>query len=105
MTSDSAKDREQFKKSMRKLLKENLSQRQERKRDMSPCIQTRWYRAPEIILTEKQYNESVDIWSAGLVLGELMKSTDKYQQKEKNTKNVLFRGKSCFPISPADDTD
>lgn len=47
-------------------------------RAMSPAIQTRWYRAPEIILTEQQYNESIDIWSAGLILAELMKSTENY---------------------------
>ena len=107
IASYNAKERDIFKKSMRKVLKDKKADRQVQKREMSPCVQTRWYRAPEIILTEKTYDQSVDIWSAGLVLGELMKSTDKYQQKceEKKYRNVLFKGKSCFPISPADGSD
>lgn len=32
---------------------------------------TRWYRAPEVILA-MNYNESIDIWSIGCVLGELL---------------------------------
>ena len=46
---------------------------------MSPATQSRWYRAPEVILTEA-YSESIDIWSAGIVLGELIRSTDKYEE-------------------------
>ena len=75
---------------------------------MSPCIQTRWYRSPEIILTEKTYNESIDIWSAGLVLSELMRCTEKFRQHTEEgsiKKSILFKGKSCYPLSPADGSD
>ena len=37
---------------------------------MTPYAQSRWYRAPEILLSGL-YTESVDIWSCGCVLGEM----------------------------------
>lgn len=52
-------------------------------------------------MTESTYNESIDIWSAGLVLSELMKCTNDQKENLKQ-KNILFKGKSCFPISPAE---
>jgi len=33
---------------------------------------TEVYMAPEIILREKEYNEKVDVWSAGIILLELL---------------------------------
>jgi len=35
-------------------------------------VVTLWYRAPELLLNEKSYDEKVDIWSAGAVFGELL---------------------------------
>ncbi|CAK9436750.1 uncharacterized protein LODBEIA_P12720 [Lodderomyces beijingensis] len=34
-------------------------------------VATRWYRAPELILSTKNYSKSVDIWAIGCILGEL----------------------------------
>ena len=34
-------------------------------------IETLWYRAPEVLLGQKQYSLGVDSWSIGLILGEL----------------------------------
>ena len=45
-------------------------------------VSTRWYRAPEVILLDTQYNQSIDIWSLGLILGELMLRTDKYAEPQ-----------------------
>ena len=36
-------------------------------------VVTRWYRAPEISLVEKRYDQSSDMWSFGCVLYELIK--------------------------------
>ncbi len=33
---------------------------------------TRWYRAPEVILCPSEYSKSVDIWSVGCILAELL---------------------------------
>jgi mitogen-activated protein kinase 1/3 len=35
-------------------------------------VGTRWYRAPEIVLTSMEYTAAVDIWSVGCILGELI---------------------------------
>jgi len=35
-------------------------------------VATRWYRAPEILLGSTEYTTSVDIWSVGCILGELI---------------------------------
>jgi len=34
---------------------------------------TLWYRAPEILLGCRTYDSSVDIWSSGLIIGEMLK--------------------------------
>ena len=41
-------------------------------RPMTPGVVTIWYRAPELLLGAKYYTPSVDMWSAGLVLAELL---------------------------------
>ncbi|KAI6645833.1 Cyclin-dependent kinase-like 2 [Oopsacas minuta] len=35
-------------------------------------VATRWYRAPELLVGDNMYNESVDVWSIGCVLVELL---------------------------------
>lgn len=32
---------------------------------------TRWYRAPEILIANKQYTKGIDMWSLGCILGEM----------------------------------
>ena len=34
-------------------------------------VVTLWYRAPEILLGQKQYSTSVDLWSAGCIFAEM----------------------------------
>ena len=43
-------------------------------RPLTPGVITIWYRAPELLLGTKYYTPSVDLWSAGLVLAELLQS-------------------------------
>lgn len=39
---------------------------------MTEYVATRWYRAPEILLSSQKYTKSVDVWSVGCILGELL---------------------------------
>lgn len=79
--SESEKERQSFKDSISDTLIESRPEREKIKRQMSPCCQTRWYRAPEIIMMEKQYDQSIDIWGVGLVLAELMAKADSFKKK------------------------
>eukprot|EP00826_Nyctotherus_ovalis_P065623 TRINITY_DN9650_c0_g1_i11.p1 TRINITY_DN9650_c0_g1~~TRINITY_DN9650_c0_g1_i11.p1 ORF type:complete len:435 (-),score=153.94 TRINITY_DN9650_c0_g1_i11:95-1399(-) len=69
------------------------------KRKLSGHVVTRWYRAPEIILMQKNYGHAIDVWSAGCVFAELQ------QMRKENVPNYgdrqpLFPGSSCYPLSP-----
>lgn len=44
---------------------------------------SRWYRAPEVMLTFKEYTRAIDIWSIGCVLAEMLSG------------NPLFPGRDC----------
>lgn len=68
-------------------------------RRLTSHVITRWYRAPEVILLERDYHTQVDIWSLGCVFAEMLRMIreicPKYTDRE-----PLFPGKSCFPLSP-----
>lgn len=55
---------------------------------------TRWYRAPELILMEKEYSDKVDMWGVGCIFYELLTMLASYRR------DPLFMGHSCFPLSP-----
>jgi len=40
--------------------------------EMTGYVATRWYRAPEIMLSWMHYNQTVDVWSVGCILAELL---------------------------------
>jgi len=53
-----------------------LSKKEDRvkkKRSLSNHVGSRWYRAPEISLVEKQYDFASDVWSIGCTIFELLK--------------------------------
>ncbi|PVU96958.1 hypothetical protein BB559_002188 [Furculomyces boomerangus] len=39
---------------------------------MTEYVATRWYRAPEIMLTFKEYTKAIDVWSVGCILAEII---------------------------------
>ncbi|KAJ3268165.1 Mitogen-activated protein kinase 14 [Terramyces sp. JEL0728] len=39
---------------------------------MTEYVATRWYRAPEIMLSFKQYTKAIDMWSVGCIMAELL---------------------------------
>ena len=42
---------------------------------MSLHVGSRWYRAPEVSLLIRSYNESLDMWSVGCIFAELLQRT------------------------------
>ncbi|XP_009556785.1 mitogen-activated protein kinase 15 [Cuculus canorus] len=41
-------------------------------RALTEYVATRWYRAPEILLSSHSYTKGVDMWSIGCILGEML---------------------------------
>jgi serine/threonine protein kinase len=44
-------------------------------RQYSSNVVTLWYRAPELMFGKRQYDMAIDIWSAGLIIAELVRGT------------------------------
>jgi len=61
--------------------------RQRRTQGMTDYVTTRWYRAPELLLSQNNYTESVDMWSVGCILAQIFKR--KSILKGSTTKNQL----------------
>ena len=69
-------------------------------KNLTKHVVTRWYRAPEVILMNKMYSYSIDIWSVGCIFAELL------TMMESNFANwtdrqPLFPGQACYPLSPS----
>ena len=68
-------------------------------RELTSHVASRWYRAPEVILLEKVYFTSVDIWGAGCVFAELLQ-TILANCPDVKARHAFFPGTCCFPLSP-----
>jgi|Transcript_65191 serine/threonine protein kinase len=51
---------------------------------LTEYVVTRFYRAPEVVLSATEYSFAVDVWSAGCILGEMF------------LKRPLFQGRDCL---------
>ncbi|ODQ65392.1 extracellular signal-regulated kinase 1 [Nadsonia fulvescens var. elongata DSM 6958] len=49
---------------------------------MTEYVATRWYRAPEIMLTFKEYTKVIDIWSVGCILAEMLSGKPLFPGKD-----------------------
>jgi mitogen-activated protein kinase 1/3 len=78
--------------------------RQELNRQLTSHVATRFYRAPELILMEKDYGKEVDIWAIGIIFGELLNTLERNCPNFEN-RRCLFPGKYCFPLSPNKNTE
>ena len=38
---------------------------------MTFYVETRWYRAPELLFSYKNYTTAIDMWSVGCIMAEL----------------------------------
>eukprot|EP00475_Leptophrys_vorax_P042687 TRINITY_DN80513_c0_g1_i1.p1 TRINITY_DN80513_c0_g1~~TRINITY_DN80513_c0_g1_i1.p1 ORF type:complete len:609 (-),score=153.97 TRINITY_DN80513_c0_g1_i1:104-1825(-) len=45
---------------------------EEAKEELTEYVMTRWYRAPEVMVSARHYDYAVDIWSVGCILAELL---------------------------------
>ncbi|KAM5280699.1 mitogen-activated protein kinase 15 [Ctenodactylus gundi] len=56
-------------------LARSLSQSPEGPEDqaLTEYVATRWYRAPEVLLSSRRYSPGVDMWSLGCILGEMLR--------------------------------
>jgi mitogen-activated protein kinase 1/3 len=70
-----------------------------KKMEMSGHVTTRWYRAPELILLERNYNSAIDVWSVGCIFAELLNML-KENAPYYTERRPLFPGKACYPLSP-----
>ncbi|CAH0487216.1 unnamed protein product [Peronospora farinosa] len=43
--------------------------------ELTEYVVTRWYRAPEIMLSSREYTKAIDIWSTGCIFAELLGRT------------------------------
>ena len=71
-----------------------------KKRLLSSHVGSRWYRAPEIILVEKNYDMSIDSWSVGTILYELAKLSGPRKENDEVCKPQMFKGQYCYPLTP-----
>lgn len=42
--------------------------------NLTNAVATRWYKAPELLLGSRSYDAGIDIWAAGCIFGELLRS-------------------------------
>ena len=54
--------------------------------NLTEYVATRWYRAPELLFACTEYSETVDLWAAGCVMGEMINGAP------------LFPGADCTAI-------
>ena len=68
------------------------------KRRLSGHISSRWYRSPETILLERNYDSQIDMWGVGCILAELAINMPEVRTKKKK---IMFPGHCCYPLSPS----
>jgi mitogen-activated protein kinase 1/3 len=83
----------------KKTLKKGPNSGAQIQKQLTSHVVTRWYRAPEIILIEKNYDAKIDVWSMGCIYAELLGMIKDYAPTQYD-RGPLFPGTSCFPLSP-----
>ena len=87
-----------------KLLRDEIPLRRMRVRRLSNHVQTRFYRSPEVILLEREYNSRADLWSLGCCIAEMESCSEAYESKGSDiSQRITFFGHSCYPLSPVKD--
>lgn len=63
-----------------------------RQSGMTEYVATRWYRAPEVMLTAAKYSKAMDIWSCGCILAELLLKRPLFPGKDYRHQLMLIFG-------------
>lgn len=57
---------------------------------MTEYVATRWYRAPEIMLTFQEYTKAIDVWSVGCILAEMLSGRPLFPGKDYHNQLTLI---------------
>jgi mitogen-activated protein kinase 1/3 len=57
---------------------------------MTEYVATRWYRAPEIMLTFQEYTKAIDVWSVGCILAEMLSGRPLFPGKDYHNQLMLI---------------
>lgn len=63
-------------------------------------VVTQWYRAPEILLGERNYTERIDMWSMGCIMGEFWQRAA-ILQGENEIDQIRLISRLCGSMTPA----
>ena len=85
---------EDFKANVSEYLVKHRKQMDKKPRGMTCQVMSRWYRAPEVILTCSNYGQAVDIFAMGLILVEMIYCSEVYHNDKdfSSHKRYLFPG-------------
>ena len=67
----------------------------------TPNVVTQWYRAPEILFDDNQYDQSIDMWGFGCVMGEFW-NREAILRGENELGQIKLISKLCGSITPTD---
>lgn len=65
---------------------------------MTEYVATRWYRAPEIMLTFQEYTKAIDVWSVGCILAEMLSGRPLFPGKDYHHQLTLILDYLGTPI-------
>ncbi|GMF02866.1 unnamed protein product [Ambrosiozyma monospora] len=66
---------------------------------MTEYVATRWYRAPEIMLTFQEYTTAIDVWSVGCILAEMLSGRPLFPGTDYHNQLWLIIDISGTPLS------
>lgn len=79
---DRSDQEQQYREQMTEILESEMS-RKPRRRTLTDHVASRWYRAPELILVQNEYDQAIDMWAAGCILEEFIHCSQPYVSKDK----------------------
>jgi serine/threonine protein kinase len=65
---------------------------------MTGYVSTRYYRAPEIMLTWQKYDVAVDIWSTGCIFAEMLEGKPLFPGKDREFLFPILHGRRFLLI-------